>query len=347
MATGNHKTKYMLWGVASILLLAQTALAQCIVTLKTATKVAPGTVVTLGDIADLSGTDADGLRGIVILPAGPGTGSTASVDLHLVRQTLEKQAKVNLGRLVFSGSTCLVRVATPDAGTKASPSAPRAQVVMGETVKDRVAARIASALGADPTDLQLNYEDQQELLMMPVSGRTVAVQPTGISDKMAMAIRVYEGDMVLAQGVARVTVQVRRDVVIAKTSLVRGMQTKTEMLEADRQWLNPSAEPATVAQAVGAIVKGHVDAGRVVMAKDVEPPVIVHKGDLVSVDCIAGTVVVGATARAKENGCDGQVIEFQPMQSKKTFMARINGAGRAVLIAPGDPGATNDAAAHL
>jgi flagella basal body P-ring formation protein FlgA len=118
------------------------------------------------------------------------------------------------------------------------------------------------------------------------------------------------------------------------------------MFEADRQWLAPTIQPATAAQAIGAIVRGRVEAGKVVMAKDVEPPIIVKKGDLVSVDCIAGTVVVGTTARAKENGTDGQVIEFQSLQSKKTFQARINGNGRAVMVIPGenDQAASTDAA---
>jgi len=206
-----------------------------------------------------------------------------------------------------------------------------------ETVKDRVAARIATALSADPADLNLSFEDQADLLATPVAGRTVAVQPTGISDKMSMSVRVYEGDVIIAQGVARVSVQVQRDVVIARTTLARGVQTRADMLETDRQWLPPTAQPATVAQAVGAVVRGRVEAGRVLMAKDVEAPIIIKKGDLVSVDCVAGTVVVGTTARAKENGCDGQVIEFQPLQSKKTFLARINGTGKAVLVLRYEP----------
>jgi flagella basal body P-ring formation protein FlgA len=308
------------------------------VALKSFVRVAPGAAVTLGDVADLAGAEAEAVRGVVVVQNPGEAGSSVPVDLPRVRDALKALPKLNLGRLVFSGGTCTVRVGLPEALPVASstPSRPAAPAIPQETVKDRVALRIASALSADPSDLNLSFEDRFDLLATPVAGRTVAVQPTGISDKMAMSVRVYEGDTIVAQGVARVGVQVRRDVVVAKTTLARGTQARTDMLEADRQWLPATAQPATVAQAVGAVVRGRVEAGKIVMARDVEAPIIVKKGDLVSVDCVAGTVVVGTTARAKENGCDGQVIEFQALQSKKTFQARINGNGKAVLVIPGE-----------
>jgi flagella basal body P-ring formation protein FlgA len=303
------------------------------VTLRSFVRVAPGAALTLGEVAELSGPDAQALASVIVMAAGE---MESSLDLSRIRELLKAQPGLNLGRLELSGSVCRVRRAAPAPAVVATPAPARTPEPVGETVKDRVAARIASTLNADPANLKLDFEDQADLLRTPVAGRTIAIQPTGQSDKMSMSIRVYEGDTIVAQGVARVGVHVRRDVMIAKTNLSRGMQTKAEMLEADSQWLPPTAQPATEAQAVGALVKGRVDAGKVVLARDVEPPVVVHKGDLVSVACVAGTVVVGTTARAKENGVDGQVIELQSLSSKKTYMARINGAGRAVLVMDGE-----------
>jgi flagella basal body P-ring formation protein FlgA len=325
--------QFMMITSAAVCLRGGAALADTIA-MKTFVRVAPGAPVTLGDVADLSGPDAESLAGTVLLPADRAAES-ASVDVVAVREALKAIPRLNMGRLQLSGSACRIRVWAADSGPAPAARAAKPPVPIGETVKDRVGARIASALSADPVDLKLDFEDQAELLAMPVAGRTVAVQPTGISDKMAMSIRVYDGDMIVSQGVARVAVQVRRDVVVATTPLARGAQTRPEMLQADRQWMTPSSQPATAAQALGAVVKGHVDAGKVVMTRDVEPPIIVKKGDLVSVDCVAGSVVVGTTARAKENGADGQAIELQSLQSKKTFLARINGAGRAVMVVKG------------
>jgi flagella basal body P-ring formation protein FlgA len=339
--------KMLIWILAGVGLFASSALGDTI-KLRSFTKAAPGAALTLGNVAELSGPVAEGLADVVVLPEAQASG-TASVDLAMVREVLKAQPRLNMGRLDISGSTCLVRFATPQASparTAGAGGAAKASAPVGETVKDRIAARIAVVLGADPSDLMLTFDDQADLLATSVNGRTVAVQQTGLSDRMSMAVRVYEGDVIFTQGVVRVGVQVRRDVVIARVALARGAQTKADMFEADRQWLAPSVQPATAAQAVGSVIKGRVEAGKVVMAKDVEPPIIVKKGDLVSVDCVAGSVVVGATARAKENGTDGQIIEFQSLQSKKTFQARINGNGRAVMVIPGenDQAASTDAA---
>jgi flagella basal body P-ring formation protein FlgA len=308
------------------------------IALRTFVRVSPGAALTISDLAELSGPDAEAQGGVVVVSgsASRAPGSTMTVDLARVREALEKQAKLNFGRLTLSGTTCLVRVVAPEQAAPvvkhtSTPAAPT-----GETVRDRVAARIAVALAAAPSDLKLSFEDQADLLAMSTAGRTVTIQPTAMGDRIPMSIRVYEGDTIVSQGTARVGVQVLREVLVAKTTLSRGMTANADALDTDHQWLTPTAAPATRDQAVGAVIRGHVEAGKVVMQRDVEPPVIVKRGDLVTVDCIAGTVVVGTTARAKEPGRDGQVIEFQSLQSKKTFQARVNGAGRAVLVAPGD-----------
>jgi flagella basal body P-ring formation protein FlgA len=336
--------KTFIWILAAGVAVFATAALGDTIKLRSFTKATPGAALTLGNVAELSGPVAEGLADVVVLPEAQATG-TVSVDLAMVREVLKAQPRLNMGRLDVSGGTCTVRFAKTEAAAS-RPATAKAAAPTGETVKDRIAARIAIVLGADPSDLMLTFDDQADLLGTSVNGRTVAVQQTGLSDRMSMAVRVYEGDVIFTQGVVRVGVQVRRDVVIAKVALARGAQTRADMFEADRQWLAPTIQPATAAQAVGAVVRGRVEAGKVVMAKDVEPPIIVKKGDLVSVDCVAGTVVVGTTARAKENGTDGQVIEFQSLQSKKTFQARINGNGRAVMVIPGenDQAASTDAA---
>src|SRR5690349_16558254 len=173
------------------------------VSLRSFVRVAPGAPLTLGDVADLSGPDAQALASIVVQPAGE---ALADVDMSRIREVLKSHPKLNLGRVELSGSICRVRPAIAD--TVAAPApAPRAPDPVGETVKDRVAARIANALSADPADLKLEFEDQADLLRTPVAGRTVAVQPTGQSDKMSISIRIYQGDTIIAQGVARVNIQ--------------------------------------------------------------------------------------------------------------------------------------------
>src|SRR5947207_887380 len=72
------------------------------VALRSFARVAPGAAVTVGDVAELSGAEAEGLRGLVVQEGGQ-AGATVMVDLARVREVLKGQAKLNMGRLTVSG----------------------------------------------------------------------------------------------------------------------------------------------------------------------------------------------------------------------------------------------------
>jgi flagella basal body P-ring formation protein FlgA len=305
------------------------------ITLKTLARVDAGAPVLLGDIAQLMGK-ATSLSDVPVLGADQLKAGTARVGLLQVRQAVEKAARGSEGSTSFSGSSCLVRVnaARPEAAkptTGLPPPAPAA--AQGETVRDHVRTRIAQACNAEPSDLRLTFEDSDSLLDTPTAGLTVAVAPAAISDRMPINIRVYRGDFLLAQGVARVTVLIRRDVLVTTAALNRGSSVDMESVTPQEQWLPPSILPATRTQVLGSVARARVEAGRVILARDVEAPVVIQRGDLVSIDCLSGTIVVTTNARSKEPGREGDVIQFQSLNSKKTFSARVNGPGKAVLVA--------------
>jgi len=71
----------------------------------------------------------------------------------------------------------------------------------------------------------------------------------------------------------------------------------------------------------------------VVMAEAVAPTVAVAKGDIVAIRCISGTVVLSTRARAMATGRDGELVQFQALDSKRTFFARMDGKGHATVVA--------------
>src|SRR4051812_46649924 len=66
------------------------------IALKSFMRVPPGSPVTLADVADLSGAEAEGLGSVVVLAAAPAPGAAASVDLAQIRRVLEGQPKLNM-----------------------------------------------------------------------------------------------------------------------------------------------------------------------------------------------------------------------------------------------------------
>ncbi len=315
----------LLWGSTH-------AHAQSAIRLRTLATVAPGAPVTLADIAVLSGPEAERFSGLTILPAMDGKSGSARIDISRVRKEVQRQPRVNMGRLSMTGSSCIVRTVAAPAP---SPTTPQAAAVpaQGETVRDRIARSLVQLFGVPESDMRLTFDTRSGLLDETTEGRTVGVQPSSMGEQITYSIRIYKDDAMLSQGSVRVGVLIRRNVVIARQTLPRGSAISLEAFETQEQWLSPTLEPATPDQVADAVVRTRIDANKIILAKDIEAPVVVQRGDVVSVDCVSGTVVISTSARAKDAGRTGDVITFQNLNSRKTFSARISGPGRAVLLA--------------
>lgn len=313
-----------------LLLTPRLALADGTISLRSVARVDASAPILLADIAELDGDAATAHAHAEIAKPGP---RPATVTLAQVRGVLEQRG-ANLGRLALRGSSCnvLAALAAAPIATHAAPAAPT-----GENLRAVVVARVAELLAVEPSDLRLTFESRDEdLLGTATEGRTVAVQPAGEGDRLPLTIRVYEGDRIALQGQVRVGVLVRRQVLVTTAVLARGTAIRAGSLLAEERWLPPSASPATGADLDGQVLKSRLSVGQVVEAQDIEPPLVVKRGDVVAVDCLSGAFSVRTTARAMSAGRLGEVIQFQSLSSRHTFRARVSGPGLAVTLAPGE-----------
>ncbi|MFZ2874259.1 MAG: flagellar basal body P-ring formation chaperone FlgA [Phycisphaerales bacterium] len=312
-----------------LLLTPRLALAEGTITLRGVARIEASAPVLLRDVAELDGSEAVTLGESVVAPAGP---RPATVTLSQVRGALEAGG-ANLGRLTLRGSSCsvLAPVAPPTA-TPAEIPAP-----VGNSVRSVVAGRVAELLGVGPADLRLTFESRDDALLgVPTQDRTVAVQPAGEGDRLPLTVRVYEEDRIVAQGQVRVSVLVRRRVLVTTAALSRGASIRASGLLEEERWLPPSSAPATGTDLDGQVLRNRLGVGQVVEMQDIEPPLVVKRGDVVAVDCLSGAFSVRTTARALSPGRLGEVIQFQSLSSKRTFRARVSGPGLAVTLAPGE-----------
>lgn len=320
--------------------LAGPARAQDSITLRAAARLEAAGPLTLGALAELQGAEAAKLAATVIVAnAAPDATGTLTVPLRSVRDVLEKDKGVNMGRLSLRGNACVVRFGPIDApAVWHGASATRAPTPASDgpdTVRAHVSERISSLLSVPPTDLKLTYDNADAtLLNTPVGAASIAIQPAGGGDRMPMSVRLYQGDRIIASGTVRVGVLIRRRVMVAAAPVARGVALTAEMVPTDEQWLPPSATPAGESM-LGQVLRSRLAAGQVVSERDVEPPVVVKRGDVIAVDCTSGGFVVRTTARAMEAARDGDIVTMQSLTSKHTFKARMNGPGRAVTVAPG------------
>lgn len=313
------------------------------VALRTSARVAGE--VRLADVAEIAGPNAAALGAIVLSP-GVGENGWSRLTLDEVRAAVRAAPGVSSGRTAFSGSACSIRrISTPEeeADQDAPPASPEAQspAAPGVTVRSLLPGRVAAALGLSPGELRLTFdENDRRLLDISAEGRTIEAWPTGMGDRLPVAVSVYERDAagniaLAAQGVVRVGVQVRRSAAVVRSELKRGQVISPEDVAAEERWMGPSSRPLSPAEVEGAMVRPlRISPGRVLEIGDVEPPIVVRKGQLVSVRCVAGTFVVRTTARAMDNARVGDVIRFQPLDVRdrrdtRSFEARVEGPGRA------------------
>lgn len=350
--------------VALALGCAGVARGETIVALRAAADVAPGAAVLVRDVAEVRGDEADRLGAVVVLTAQQvgdrvGTGRL-SVDMAAVRGALDR-AGANWGRTVLSGGTVAVRIAqpaaepfreqprtAPRAAAAPAPAEHRSIDLGGEpTVRTHIAARLAHLFGVGIDDLRLKFRPEDEdLLSTRTRGRRVDIQPaaSAASGRIPVRVYIYAGDRIVLTGGATVEALVRREVLAATGPIERAEIITPDRVAPGTRWMSPAERPPLTLDALAAQIeaKTRIAAGEVLTADAVQAPLAARRGDLVTVHCLSGGVTVRLRARALADVRDGEAGEFRAEGAKKTFRARMDGPGRAVMVM----GGTSDALAR-
>jgi flagella basal body P-ring formation protein FlgA len=336
----------LMWKVFAIvasLCLGAGAFGQDSIVLRTAARVDAVRAITLGDVATVTGPEASRHAGTVVADATRAKaleGGSVKVDIGAVRAAL-RGSDIRWGKVALSGGTCEVTLGGAKAAVAEAP-----KVNPGISVRDHVATRLSQQFGVPVADLKLTFDvDRSGILDVPTAGRTVAVVPNGMSDRVPLTIRVYERGVLVTEGSVRALVQVRREVMVSRGVISRGERVSDADVVEEVRWLSPTTNTARADAVVGAAARTRLERGTVVLAKDVETPAVVHKGDLIAVDSVVGGVVIRMNnARALVDGREGEEILVEQAASlaatdkangrrgkPATVRVRVIGPGRGVV----------------
>lgn len=330
------------WHVAAFLVLAWTcvAAAQTSVSLRSAVSLTERRSVVLGDVARLIGPGAEALAATVVLAKAdlPAEGQWTTLSSDAIRAALESRPDVNWGEITFAGASCDLRVgpAAPPASASSGPgpAAPGA----GPTVAALLVERLALLHQVTPAEIRVRWVNtpaasQAFLDGPPPAGRRVEVQPgAAASSRVPLTVDVYHAGRLEATHAVSAEIQVRRAVLVAAITLDRDTPLTAEVVTSDTRWLAPAAEQPLAAGALaGAVARRRVPAGRVLTSADVQPPVVVERGEVVWVHVLSGNLVLKAKARALADARDGETVRLRMEGSKRIFTARMSGRGVAVV----------------
>ena len=132
---------------------------------------------------------------------------------------------------------------------------------------------------------------------------------------------------------ARIRVELRQ--VIAGQDLPQGRPVSAQQLRVETREGPPPREPMaqTIEQISGRIPRRGIRAGTPIALAQVEEPNDVNGGDMVHIGVKSGAAQLSFVGQAVTAGRIGQTITVRNLESGKTFSARVESKGNAVVIA--------------
>ncbi|MCK4872223.1 MAG: flagellar basal body P-ring formation protein FlgA [Phycisphaerales bacterium] len=306
------------------------------VALRSSARVVVLDAVTLGDVADLDGSYAEQFGSLSIE-----VNTRGSVDLAAVRSALDA-ADVNWGRISLQGLRCSVKIHRQRAGVDESDADATRTEDDGldpggpPTLRLRLARYISRWTDLPLDDLRLAFDDRDaELLGLTEFEYRFELKPisTPGSSRIPIAVRVWRGDEPIRRETVTIDVTRRIPVVILKRDVRRDQQLTADDLDVQTIWTSAGGpEPiATIEDVVGRVAVKRLLVGAILRRTDLDQPIIIRRGDPVDVKCIVGNLMLTHRARAQRDARLGEWVMLRLDGRKKTFRARVQGRGLAVV----------------
>jgi flagella basal body P-ring formation protein FlgA len=332
-----------------------------------------GSVVRLGDVAEITADntkEAERLAAVPLMPA-PAPGTERFIRMREVQDLLAAHGE-NMDQLRFKGEL-LVQVTSPEriesATTQATNSDMQSARHAAWTSGSSSAVAAAAATDSDPSQVREELNRQLVDYLNRASGQTVAWHVTfNIPGQQLASLPADPTTWKITGGAAPWTgkqrllvsfpagqhsdsftvpadVTVPTPTVIAIRPIDRGSVVTAADVEIQQRDATPAiagrALPLTsIDKLLGMEATRSIQIGDIVMSDSVQPPVLVKRGDSVTVYARGGGIQVKTIARAKENGSLGQPVQLESLETHKTYDAVITGTREAIVLASSGPQVT-------
>ena len=313
--------------------------------------------VTLGDVADLSGPQAGAFAGLVVGRLDQVGDHTciklSDIGPQLVAQganqaflTLAGYAQCRVTRVVAPAPVGVPAAGTAQAnpegvveisGASAGGAAPAPAALGPVTLRELVLRKIEQIAGMSRAHLQITFSPADEQALSAAAGADaieIRPQTNVVPGRVPMVIR-----RIGATSVSRpiwVTADVARTVeaAVATRQICRGEIFTQDAVALKQVALNTPGTPVTdMASLIGQVCRSTIAPGTVILSDIVQPPLLIKRGELVTVRCVAGNLVVTTVARAQQDGAMGEVIRATNEKSRESFEMRVTGPRQGLMLA--------------
>lgn len=311
-----------------------------------------GSIVRLGDVADLSSADeaeTAELAAVPLLPA-PAPGTQFFLDAAKIRQLLSS-AGVDVRKVQIRGARS-VAVNSPAIDVEPTTTEPQqpatatgtttTRITPGHPEREAVAVRVGAAIVAylrqqtghdlwnvevtpdnDVVDLDWHFGPQITVSggQAPWTGRQRFDLAGNGSNKHAKTFAAVERVETVAFAVRQINVG----------DFVRATDVELKTFSGNI----PSQAATTLETIVGKEAMQAIRPGTMVLSNQVRAPRLVHRGERVSVRARAAGIMVHTYATAQQDGSLGDLIAVQALEGKDRFAARVSGLRELEVLAAG------------
>ncbi len=296
-------------------------------------------VVTLGDVAEISAADprqADALAAIELFPAPPAP-RQRFVRLREIQDLLLLRG-VNLAEHRFSGSSRVTVLGrgTPVEDKAERPLSPWVTRTANRRVIEGVVQYLQEYVSADPSwNVEVELDPSRTRLVAD-PGRAISI--TGGAPPWTGPQR-FEVTVGAPEGAVRFPLDARVEIspvlVVAARSLSRGTLIRAADLELQHgapQNRGPDGFHS-VAEVVGKETTRAIPKGKVLPQESVRSPLLVRRGEVVTVYARNAGICVRTLGRARDNGSLGELVAVESLQDRTTYFARVSSAREVEVYA--------------
>ena len=296
-----------------------------------------GAVVLLGDVAEVTGEDqqvAADLAAMPLMPT-PATGTSQFLRAAEIRDLLAARG-VDVRGVHFAGAAAVAIGDLPPATGGSRADAPAAPVVSRKSAVNRVQEVVLAYLREQTGHAQWNIDIVEE------GDQTAAVAQLGNNAVVSGGRAPWtgyqrfrlDGDDATSKVIVSARIERIETVAFATRAIERG-----DLISAADVELRAHAE-STPAQAVASLesVIGKeavqvIRPGAMVLSSQVRQPLVVRRGERVSVRARAAGVSVRTFATAQDDGSVGDLVMVQSLMGKERYAARVTGVRELEVFA--------------
>ncbi len=299
-----------------------------------------GGVVTLGDCADIRSTnpqEATALAELELLPAPP-VGQTRLVRAREIQDIMLLRG-IHLAQCRFGGSSQLT-VYGPDADAVPAAMGPLASTAVKRVerqLREAVLAYLGQVAGADEArQVEFSVADELARRVHAAGGvRAVRGGQPPWSGTQSLEVVLDTGQQP-ERFRMDVHIQMTPKIVISTRAIPRGavITSADVVLARHAAGRLPADCFLAVDHVVGSEAVQTIGEGAALDSKMVRTPLLVRRGDIVTVYARNGAIRVRTTARARDDGSRNELVGIETLTDRQVFFAKVSGIRELEIDTP-------------